>query len=269
MTMEELCRAIAMPEPVTEAVLELHRDPSFNPDVSALTEEARWTDGRQALLAALGEDPDGMKELCCQLRCALKAKAEFDRLGIPEEIYIATMGCFSRFVREHMVSFGRYGFDRGFWTVRQVSVKLLRIGELEYELTTREGVPIISLHIPTDCHFALPLLRESWEQAKALIGRAFPAYADAPGYCSSWLLSPDLAGLLNPESNILAFQRSFSITPVEGQDRSFLQWVYLRSDLAVEDLPENTSLQRNLKQFLLSGNRFRTGRGWLCKEPFL
>lgn len=267
--MEALCRAIAMPPEVTERLLEIHRDPDFTPDISALTEEARWAEGRQALLAALGEDPDGMKELCCQLRCALKAKAEYDRLGIPDEVYIATMGCFSRFVQEHRASFGRYGFDRGFWTVRQVSVKLLRIGALEYELTSREGKSILSLHIPTDCRFVLPLLRASWVQAEALIGRAFPAYADAPGYCSSWLLSPDLAGLLPPESNILAFQRSFSITPVEGTDRSFLQWVYLRSDLALEELPENTSLQRNLKQFLLSGNRFRTGRGWLCEEPFL
>lgn len=269
MNMEQLCARIGMPRTVTERLLAIHADPAFSPDLAALTDESRWAEGRRALLAALGEDPDGMRELCAQLRCALAAKEEFDRLGIPEEVYFSTMGCFSRFVGEHFQSFGRYGFDRGFWTVRQVSVRLLRIGALEYELTRLDGERIISLHIPTDCRLRMMLLRESWERAKVLIPRSFPEYAGAPMYCSSWLLSPDLAGLLPEESNILAFQRSFAITPVEAGGREFLQWIYLRSDLPLEQLPEDTSLRRNLKRFLLSGGAFRTGKGWLADEPFL
>ena len=267
--MEQLCRKIHMPEEVTQVVLCCHNDPNFTPDLRKLTQENTWNEGRQELKAALGDDPNGFRELCCQLRCALDAKAGFDRLGIPEEVYYDTMGCFSRFLREHMESYGRYGFDRGFWTVRQISCKLFRIGQLEYELITLNGVPTISLHIPTDVILRLPLLRQSYLEARELLNRVFPEYANAPVYCHSWLLSPTLSQLLPKDSNILRFQRSFQITPLDSASAGVLQWVFKNPSLPADQFPENTSLQRKLKAFLMDGGTFMDAKGYLISEPFL
>lgn len=267
--MEALCRRIGMPEEVTRRVLALHGDPGFRPDPEKLTREETWEEGLKELNAALGEDPDGMKMLCCMLRCALEAKGKYRQLGLSDEIYYHTMGCFSRFVGEHLESYGRYGFDRGFWTVRQVSCRLFRIGELEYELIRQDGRPVISLHIPTDVQLRVPLLRQSWEQAREVLSRAFPEYADAPMYCSSWLLSPALHELLPPGSNILAFQRSFSITPLPTPSTGVILWVFKNPKLPPEQYPENTTLQRNLKAHLLAGKPFPNARGFLVEEPFL
>ena len=188
--MEQLCRQINMPEEATEILLSLHQTLEAPPCLDLLTQEETWAEGLSQLKETLGEDPDGMKQLCSMLRCALNAKAEYDRLGISEAIYIDTMAAFSRFVREHMESYGCYGFDRGFWTTRQVSSKLFRIGQLEYELTTLEGAPVVSLHIPTDVDLRPEVLRPSVKEGMEEFFRIFPEYVGKTVYCHSWLLSP-------------------------------------------------------------------------------
>ena len=267
--MEELCRRIRMPEDVTDILLRLHRDPAFQPDLGDLIWEETWETGLSALRNVLGNDPQGFKMLCCMLRCALDARQNYRTLGLSDEIYYDTMGCFSRFVREHMASYGCWGFDRDFWTVRQISCRLFRIGQLEYELIHRDGAPCLSLHIPTDVKLQLPLLRDSWLQARKVLFRSFPEYESASFFCHSWLLSPDLASILPPESNILAFQRSFDITPLDKPCTGVIQWVFKNPKLLPEAYPENTSLQRGLKAFLLAGNRFRDAWGILSRDPFL
>ena len=259
--MEALCRAIGMPEEVTRQLLA----PGICPDVHKLAHPETWEEGLKEVRTALGDDPKGIGMLRCMLRCALDAWEIYENLGLSREIYIDTMGCFSRFVREHRESYGEYGFDRDFWTVRQVSGKLFRIGQLEYELI--QGA--VSLHIPTDVILEPQLLRQSWVQAREIIRTTFPDWANAPYVCHSWLLSPVLARLLPENSRILRFQRSFRITPLEIPCRGVIQWVFKNPKLAPEDYPENTSLQRKLKGFLLDGGCFPDARGVLIKEPFL
>lgn len=261
--MEQLCRRIDMPEEVTKKLVELHCTLEVFDCLELLMHEETWKEGLTQLRDALGEDPDGFKELCCMLRCAMKAKAEYDRLGVPEGIYTDTMAAFSRFVREHMESFGRYGFDRGFWTPRQVSSRLFRIGQLEYELTRREGMDIVSLHIPTDVDLCPEVLRPSLQAGLAELARLFPAYAEKPVCCHSWLLSPLLRELLPENSNILRFQELFDIEPDTNPGSDVLLWVFKDPRLPFADLPENTSLQRRLKRFLLDGGQFLEGRGKL------
>lgn len=225
----------------------------------------------QVTAAVLSEDKGdpalGFQVLADHLVQACRCWETYERLGISEEIYIDTMACFSRFVREHLASFGCYGFDRGFWTTRQISAKLFRIGQLEYELLEAEGQKSVSLHIPSDCLLQEPLLRESREQAGALIAKTFPDFARVPWVCSSWLLSPDLPGLLPKDSNIVRFQRAFTLTG-SYPDPDFKEWVYKRTDIPNDLLPEDTSLQRALKAFLLAGNTFLSGSGVLRADAF-
>lgn len=263
-TLEDLCLDIRLAEEATQAVLAWDIS---GISLETLRREDTWDAGLEEVKAALGEDPDGFGMLACQLRCALDARKDYQKLGIPHEIFAATMACFSRFVAEHKVSYGRYGFDRGFWSVRQIACKIFRIGELEYELFTHEGMKAVSIHIPSDAKLDLPLLRASWEQAKALIGATFPDFRDVPYICESWLLSPDLIALLPEDSRILAFQRNFRIEKA-FPDESFREWVFKNRDIANTDLTEHTSLQRNLKAFVLAGNTFRNGEGVLAEEPF-
>jgi len=261
--MEQLCRGINMPVEVTQKILEIHSTLETFPCLKLLMQEETWAEGLAQLKEALGEDPGGFKRLCCMLRCGLKAGEQYDRLGISRQIYLDTMGAFSRFVREHMESYGCYGFDRGSWTPRQVSCKLFRIGQLEYELTELDGEPIVSLHIPTDVNLRPEILLPSMREGLAEFYRLFLDYQGKTVYCHSWLLSPQLKDLLPENSNILRFQELFDIEPDPDSGRDVLLWVFKNPRLPLEALPENTSLQKKLKQFLLNGGVFLEGKGCL------
>lgn len=270
MELTQLLRGIRLPEEVTQAVLERHAKldlEALAPTLDQLMDPAGWESGLAALESLAPEDDRGMTELTVFLECARRAYDRYRAMGISDKIYFASMACFPRFVGEHLASFGCYGFDRGFWTVRQVSGMLFRIGQLEYELLTEKGENLISLHIPSDASLETKALRASYKQARSFFRTFFPAWAESPMVCESWLLSPCLPGLLPEGSRILAFQRSFRIRPRED-DCEFALWVFKNPDLPPERYPEDTSLQRRLKAFVLSGGKFVGGDGTLINEPF-
>ena len=267
--METLCHAIELPQEVIDQILTIHADPDFSPDAGALCRPQDWDLGLRQLEQALAPDPRGMKMLCTQLRCAVEAQKVYKKLGISREIYVDTMKAFPRFIREHMDSYGFYAFDRAFWTVRQISCKLFRIGELEYELIDAPKSPVIGLHIPSDAKLEPPLLRSSYEQARALIASVFPRFGEAPIQVESWLLSPDLEQLLPEKSRIRRFQQSFLPMGTVENSQNVRQWVFLNPSLPLEQVPQHTSLQRSLKAFLEAGNPFREGIAQLKEDPFL
>lgn len=59
--------------------------------------------------------PNGLLELAVLLSAALEARKHYAARGVPDDVYLATMGCFSRFLNETHRWTGRWQFDRGFW----------------------------------------------------------------------------------------------------------------------------------------------------------
>lgn len=215
----------------------------------------------EALKAQCPAENSGLDMLAYMLLAALMTREKYRQAGIDNAIFLDTMRCFSRFVAEHKASFGTYGFDRGCWAYRQLAMTLFRIGELEYEY--RAATQTIHLHIPTGARITLVDCQESLQRMQTFV-RQHKAYdTPFPYQLHSWLLSPVLPHLLEPDSRILRFQRCFTITDWEPQNREFLQWVYGRTDIAYPDLPETTHLQRTMKQHLLRGGTIGSARGTL------
>lgn len=253
--LEKLLEKIEMPRPMALRVMDV-----------AWKELPAYC-GREA-----SDGGDGVEELTAQLLTALQNREDGPWENIPEPIWVDTMKCFSRFVGEHHRSLGRHGFDRGFWTTRQVGAKLFRIGQLEYELKEEDGKKTIDLHIPSDAHMDMGLLDESVARARAFLREYFPDWADTPMECESWLLSPALASLLPEKSNILSFQRAFEIVSQDPEPQDVLEWVFRLTEeqqktTPLEALPEGTCLQRSMKAFLLSGGRVGVAQGRLVR-PF-
>lgn len=258
----DLCRQLRMPEEVTVRLLTLAEDFRWDvlePAGRDLFVPETWESGLERLRELLGEDPQGLKMLACQLLYALKTREHFAEMGISDKIFLDTMDCFPRFVGEHMESYGTWGFDREWWTVRQLSSVLFRVGLLEYEL--RDG--FVSLHIPSGAKLYPEQVAASVAEARAFLARHYPDWADKPMGCHSWLLSPTLKELLPPESRIRRFQDLFDVTPTGETDTDFLMWVFKNDKIPFSDLPENTPLQRALKAHLLAGGTFADARGVL------
>ena len=222
---------------------------------------AGYEEAASGLHAALGPDEGGYKILSAMLQAALFTHEEYARLGIPEEVFFATMGCFPRFVREHKESFGVYGFDRWWWTGRQLSLSLFRIGALEYELCRDEEKPLISVHIPSDADLSDGAVDSSLLGARAFLKKYFPAYAAAQFSCHSWLLSPVLGELLPENSRINRFRERFTLISFDEEADDYKLWVFKNKNLSFGELPEHTTLQRAMKAHLARGGKIGAAYG--------
>lgn len=257
----ELCKWLGVQEEVTDEIAVIDKDYSHEAAAgiwNKFYDASTWKEGIKELRDYLGEDERGLKALTCVLHCTLHTYGLYEEKGIPEEIFTATFGFIPRFLEWYKSAYGVYGFDRIWWIPRQLSLKEFRIGELEYEMVEEGGKPQISIHIPSDALLEKQALSASYEKAKTFLKTFYPAYEDAEFVCDSWLLASGLRECLDEGSRILYFQGCFEVLQEKKDVKEFMEWIYFRTDLPYEELPEHTSLQRRVKRYLLAGGKI----GW-------
>lgn len=219
-----------------------------------LMDEKTATKSYEELKTVLGEDKDHLKMLYCQLECARRVFDRYQEKHIPQIIYKETMKCFTRFIEECKRKNGRMFFDRGWWTYRQLSMKIFRIGELEYEFKEYEGEKVIGIHVPSDADLSKEAVDNSLKEAGMFFRTYYGSYPYKKYTCNSWLLSPALKPLLPENSNILSFQKRFEVIREEKEDREYIEWLFqVPSNIDNEGLPAKTSLQKKVKELLLHG----------------
>jgi hypothetical protein len=143
-----------------------------------------------------------------------------------------------------------------------------RIGVLEYEMRVENEKHLIDIHIPADTAMETNNLRESYLEALEFFEKFYPDFSRADMVCSSWLLAPSLKNILPEKSRILEFQKSFDILDMDQDSLGFMDWVYGSRDIPLEELPENTSLQRRLKPYLRNHGKIEWTTGRLVSNPF-
>lgn len=187
----------------------------------------------------------------------LKASADVYEIykdkGISDKIYFATMKCYTRFIYETYKMTDKLFFDRYWWTIRQAGCHLFRIGELEYEMKHIDGNIVIGIHIPSDVDFSPSAIDNSLASAKHFFATYYPKLSNAEYRCHSWFLDRQLKEMLNDNSNILSFQYRFEIFDEGEISTDFIEWLYNTRTTDYDNLPENTSLQRNMKKHIFSG----------------
>ncbi len=262
---------IDMPSEVVPCLSDLTGDPDVqavlrSDDYRRLLEWETSAAAIRSIRSTLSEDPNGFRILLIELLAGMESCRGSSWCRMDPVYLIPTMKCFSRFVGEYHVSYGSYGFDRWWWVTRQIHARLLRIGELEYEYADAQKE--IRIHIPSDADISCDKVSASLLQASAFFEAAFPHTAGWPFACESWLLSPVLEELLPADSRILKFQKLFSLTGLISDSEDYLEWVYKiaggqRSTVDPAALPEETSLQRNMKRHILLGRPVGNGVGIL------
>lgn len=223
----------------------------------------QWDDAVKELQVYLGDDPDGMKILWEQLNVVSSyTYDEYIRLGISEEIFIDTMKFCTRFLNEHYNQWGTYKYVWAWWFPRQMSVKEFRIGALEYEFV-EEKEKEIAVHIPSDADMCVEAVKESLTEFYKFRNQYFPEWENVKLTCDSWMIMPELENFLGEKSNIVQFQRLFNIEKIDREATWYMGWIYPGYEIVDDKLPENTTLQRELKKFLLAGNRFGIAKGYI------
>lgn len=268
MTLFELCNETAIQSEIKTRVFEFANRFDFNIVDKQLKDflvYEKMKGARLELQDILGDDEENIKILSCMLKASADIYDIYKAKGISDKIYFDTMKCYTRFIDETFKITGRLYFDRYWWTTRQAGCHLFRIGELEYEIKHIENDIVINLHIPSDTNFSPHAVDNSLERAQIFFAEYYPEIADRKYCCHSWLLDSRLKEMLSEETNIIKFQKRFEIYDKGEVDTEFIEWVYNTRSTDYKTLSENTSLQRNLKRYLISGGEIRNSHGRLLQ----
>lgn len=283
---KEICIELEMPQELTDILLKIAEKLPWNELYEHIENLQNPAIGRKAVddiaLITKPFENKGLEQLCVYMLAVCEVRKVYAARNISDEIFIDTMKCFPRFAKECFALTGEWSFDRGFWIWRQLSCILFCIGVLEFEYLAIEteiplkngekvekGDMVVSVHIPSGVSMTREALDKAYNAAKNIFENGktmITGFKGAPKvyYCNTWLLAPGLQGLLKETSGIKRFASDYEICIVD-EDSPFLnRWLFGTSaETPIDQLPEDTSLQKAAKQFLQSGGKIGVATGVL------
>ncbi len=183
--------------------------------------------------------------------------------AVPAPVSKRTLGELAQQVWVHRTSFGTFGLRSYGWLPVTWCGSLYWLGRLQFNLLRLGEEWVCSTHIPRSGPLDPAEVDAAFRQAAEFFPAHFPDHPVDDFWCGSWLLAPDLAVELSPESNIAHFQRRWRLDGqhVEADDDLLLFVFGERGDVEIESLPRNTTLQRVVVDRLRSGGHWSTWSG--------
>jgi hypothetical protein len=202
--------------------------------------------------------------------------------GIDPEITRRTLLDVGRHMAHHRRRHGTGGLSVfSGWLALHVTGRIHQLGRLQFataklgQRTAAEvraggtdaeaGEPTLDVHIPDYLGpFTPELCDESFAMARSFFADHFPEHPALVATCFSWLLDRELPNRLAPTSNIVRFQERFTIAHREGPpaDASAFDFVFKAPLDAIDDVPQETSVQRAVVEHIKDGGHFYGGAGW-------
>jgi hypothetical protein len=197
------------------------------------------------------------------------------RRGIPDDISWATLSDLGRNLRRDRLLLGDGGLRTSRWLTLHFRGSIYELGRLQFNRMDvraahvadafRDGEPALGIHIPESGPLTPEACDDSFAQARLFFPRHFAETPTRIATCTSWLLDPQLAEYLAPDSNIVRFGRRFALVG-DGYDgdADVLRFVFHRIGPKIDDLPQRTTLERAIVAHLRAGKHWRNRTGWLA-----
>jgi GNAT-like C-terminal domain/N-acyltransferase N-terminal domain len=209
------------------------------------------------------------------------------RHGIPAEEASAVFADLGRHMAIYRRVHGETGVDEPWWLLIHLRALIYEFGRLQYNLLTigagwlspqcwydaqadrlgtgfRPGDDGLGIHIPEDGPLTPQNCAESVAAARAFFDRRFPSATRRLAICESWLLDDQLTEYLSADTNIIRFQRQFTLVPGwRPGDKAVAQFVFRRTVDNLAGVPQRTTLQRAILSHLRAGRHWRVRCGWL------
>jgi hypothetical protein len=133
----------------------------------------------------------------------------------------------------------------------------------------RKGAAALSLHIPALGPLTPEACSESLYRMQTAFNKIRPGGPPRIATCTSWMLDEQLAEYLPSDSNILAFQRRFTLVPGARDNDDWILRVVFGTEhpKELDALPQRTRLERAVVNHLRQGLHWRMRTGWLQFEP--
>ena len=124
------------------------------------------------------------------------------------------------------------------------------------------GDKILSVHIPSDAVLDAKSCNLSYEEAKRIFNKCYPEFNFKAIYCSSWLMEKRLKEIMGKETNITRFADTYYTYPIISDGCDVYEYLFgLQTPGSIDELPENSSMQRAVKKYLAEGKYFYTKSG--------
>lgn len=180
--------------------------------------------------------------------------------GIPHEITVATLKDVNLWIGNYYKQYGTFGSNQFPWFSYHLRGELFRLGRIQFRPCKTNRAPsgewVLETHIPQGEPLDPKKSLESFALAKEFFAKYFPEVKADYFDCHSWLLNPNFAYLMGEDSNIVQFGKLWKPLHIKidgsaGTIERVFGFGFKREDLP--NAPENTRLQRQVKDFLLRG----------------
>lgn len=195
---------------------------------------------------------------------------DMEKRGINKEIIIKSLAPVCGCIKRNEGLAGEMGTSAFFsWIYKYGKGELFRINDFEYETSKHEGKDIINIHIPAKTKLDVCENLKSFKGALEFFDKFYPEFKMIGLKCESWLLSRQIEEVMEGPTNISRFGDMFDHYDIgdEWGDAVF-RFVYnfAAPYPPVEDVPENTTLQKKLKAYMLLGKRVYAMGGTISRQ---
>lgn len=145
---------------------------------------------------------------------------------------------------------------------RTVSEKPQTFAKNEWELVLSPGDDVISVHIFWDADLSPNIVDTAFNKGIKRAIECYPEFNFKALYTCTWLISPEVNDALGENSKLSQFASRFVRFPVVSDGKSVIRHVFPNNNVNnLNDLVENTSLQRAFKAKMLAGEFIYNTRG--------
>ncbi len=200
--------------------------------------------------------------------------AEFIEKGYGEEVFYDSMRAISTACRYYREANGIYGISptHRVWFRRLFACGMFRLGRFEFEpivsqydaelesTQIKRGDLCVTVHIPRYESFTEEVCEDSYRLAREFFKKHF-GIEHLFIFCTSWLIHPWISECLGENSRIAAFQKKYKLLKTTEEPDIVVSWVFGKEMENIDDYPENTSMQRIVKERLKKGLPLGVGAG--------
>ncbi|WP_168211909.1 acyltransferase domain-containing protein [Ruania zhangjianzhongii] len=212
-----------------------------------------------------------MLAICTLLATVPEVRTYHRGRGIADAISWRSLSDLGQQIAVHRLTFGEFGVHTHDWLLNAWTGGLYWLGRLQFTIEQADGGILASVHIPRAGSFAPELVDASLARAPDFFARHFPELRLLGLHCASWLLDPQLAEVLPQSSTIADFGRRWRLTEeLRPGDADVMFFVFSRrgthrdgSDIDLDSLPQDSSLQRAVLA------KLRSGGHWHCRVGHL
>lgn len=201
------------------------------------------------------------------IACAAAFCEDARSRGVEWDVLTATFQMVNTYMHNNFYRVGRYGTS-GYhaWLPVYATGEILRVDAFQFEIRELDGKHVLSVHIPSGTKLDVQENVKNFARAIELFNKCYSEYEFKGLMCKSWLLNPHIAAIMGRETNISRFGDMFERFEIDAEDGVYSCVFGASKSDAVDGLKEETSLQKNIKNYLRAGNRFKDYGGFISLD---